>query len=184
VNNYSTSLSAESHTNRKIIFTFFDSSIGRIFIAATSKGICMLAIAGNINNFIKELEMSYPFSDIYRDDDLLKGVVKALKRYLKGIPTIFKFKLDVHGTLFQEKVWNAILKVPFGKTISYKDVASMINMPMSVRAVGNACGKNPVPIIIPCHRVVASDGGIGGYSSRLAIKKRLLKIEKICMKAV
>lgn len=95
------------------------------------------------------------------------------------MPAAFKCRLDPKGTQFQKMVWNELLKIPFGKTLSYKDIAKKVNKPNASRAVGNACGKNPIPIIIPCHRVVAADGKLGGYSGCIDIKKKLLKIEKV-----
>ena len=88
-----------------------------------------------------------------------------------------KILLDLAGTEFQQKVWQAIKTIPVGKTLSYKQLAQKINNPKAVRAVGGACGKNPVPILIPCHRVVASGGKIGGFSGELATKKELLEKE-------
>lgn len=140
--------------------------------------MCRIAIAGNINDFKKELKGAYKL-DAKRDDDSLKAATKEIKQYLKGIPTVFKCRLDLKGTPFQIDVWNELLKIPFGKTLSYKDIAKRINKPNALRAVGNACGKNPIPIIIPCHRVVAANGKLGGYSNGLDIKKKLLKIEKV-----
>ncbi|MBI5894245.1 MAG: methylated-DNA--[protein]-cysteine S-methyltransferase [Deltaproteobacteria bacterium] len=163
-----------------MIFTSFDSHLGKIFIARTSSGICRLSIAGSANDFKRELRNIYKQDiDIITDDNSLKQAILELKQYLKGIPTVFNYRLDLKGTPFQKKVWNELRKIPFGKTLSYKDIAKRINKPNAHRAVGNACGKNPIPIIIPCHRVIAADGKLGGYSSGLDIKKKLLKIEKV-----
>src|SRR3989337_3674270 len=149
-----------------------------VFIAATNEGICRITF-GNERAFLKELKSIYKYSLILKDEEQLKPVVSELSTYFSGIPTEFTFKLNLSGTDFQKRVWKALLKIPYGKTASYKDVAVMIGAPHAVRAVGGACGRNPVPIIIPCHRVIGADGNIGGYSGGLRIKKMLLKLEGV-----
>jgi len=99
-----------------------------------------------------------------------------LEAYLTGQPVCFPVKLST-GTPFQRKVWRALLKIPRGETRSYAWVARQIGQPNAVRAVANACGANPAPILVPCHRVIASDGSLGGYGGGLAMKRRLLKLE-------
>jgi O-6-methylguanine DNA methyltransferase len=90
-------------------------------------------------------------------------------------------KHEVSGTAFQILVWRELRNIPFGKTISYAELAKRIGRPRAVRAVANACGANPLPVIVPCHRVIASDGTIGGYSGGLSKKKQLLKKEGIVL---
>lgn len=99
-----------------------------------------------------------------------------LKEYFKGKRSKFSILLKMEGTEFQKKVWEEITKIPYGKTVSYKELAKKINAPYSYRAVANACGANKIPIVIPCHRVVASNG-FGGYSAGLELKKYLLELE-------
>jgi O-6-methylguanine DNA methyltransferase len=100
-----------------------------------------------------------------------------LQEYLSGNRKTFKVPLMIGGTDFQKKVWKEMLKIPYGKTLTYKELAVKIAKPNAYRAVANACGANNLPIIIPCHRVVASNG-LGGYSAGIDIKKRLLELEK------
>jgi methylated-DNA-[protein]-cysteine S-methyltransferase len=88
-------------------------------------------------------------------------------------------KLDLEGTEFQRKAWQAMRKIPFGETISYGEQARKVGKPKAYRAVGSANGKNPIPIIVPCHRVLASDGSLGGYSLGLSMKRRLLALEGV-----
>ncbi|MDR1207522.1 MAG: methylated-DNA--[protein]-cysteine S-methyltransferase [Rickettsiales bacterium] len=102
---------------------------------------------------------------------------RQISEYLAGRRREFDLALTPAGTPFQMDVWRALLKIPFGKTCSYKDIAVAVGRPKAVRAVGNAVGKNPIPIIIPCHRVIASDDGIGGFSLGLPLKRKLLKLE-------
>lgn len=104
---------------------------------------------------------------------------KQLEQYFAGKRTSFDVALDLVGTEFQVQAWRALCRIPFGKTISYGQQASNIKKPKAFRAVGSANGKNPIPIIVPCHRVVAGDGSLGGYSLGLRMKKQLLALEGV-----
>ncbi len=106
---------------------------------------------------------------------------RQLAEYFRGTRRVFRLPLHLSGTDFQKKVWRRLMYVPYGKTISYAELANRIGQPKAYRAVANACGQNPLPILIPCHRVIASDGKLGGYSSGLKRKRWLLWHEKnIC----
>ncbi|NUM59755.1 MAG: methylated-DNA--[protein]-cysteine S-methyltransferase [Bdellovibrionaceae bacterium] len=109
--------------------------------------------------------------------ELLLETEKQLNEFFSGTRKTFDLPLDPEGTLFQKKVWKQLSRIPFGTTKSYKDIATAINNAKAYRAVGSANGKNPICIIIPCHRVIAADGSIGGYSGGLHYKKKLLKME-------
>ncbi len=108
----------------------------------------------------------------------LHKVVTQLKEYFEGKRTKFTLRLETEGTKFQKAVWNELMNIPYGETRSYKEIAIAIKNAKACRAVGTANGKNPIAIIIPCHRVIAHDGSIGGYGGGLPIKKKLLKLEK------
>jgi methylated-DNA-[protein]-cysteine S-methyltransferase len=110
---------------------------------------------------------------------VMDNCFKELNEYVKGIKRNFNIKTLAIGTEFQQNVWLFLQKIPYGETISYKDVANSIGMPKAFRAVGNAVGKNPIPIIIPCHRVILNNGKIGGYSGGISIKRILMNIENI-----
>lgn len=103
--------------------------------------------------------------------------VRELREYFAGKRTNFTVSLNLDGTPFQQRAWAAMRKIPYGKTISYAQQATSIRSPRAVRAVGSANGANPIPIIVPCHRVVASNGGLGGYALGLAMKRWLLAHE-------
>jgi methylated-DNA-[protein]-cysteine S-methyltransferase len=111
------------------------------------------------------------------DDPFMFNVFAELKEYFNGQRTDFSVPLDITGTKFQQKVWKELLKIPFGKTVSYKTIAIGIGNVKAVRAVGGANGANPVPVIIPCHRVIANDGKLGGYSCGIKVKEQLLELE-------
>jgi len=109
---------------------------------------------------------------------VLKKAVTQLSDYLDGRRTEFSLPLHFEGTDFQRKVWKQLLAIPFGKTISYSDLAKRAGNPKAMRAAGSANGKNPFCIVVPCHRVIAKDGTIGGYAGGLARKRKLLAVEK------
>ena len=114
---------------------------------------------------------------LYADDPFMFSVFTQLKEYFSLKRKKFYVPLDIEGTEFQKKVWNELKKIPFGKTASYKDIAVAIGNVNAVRAIGMANGKNPVPIIIPCHRVIETSGKLGGYSGGVGIKEKLLELE-------
>jgi methylated-DNA-[protein]-cysteine S-methyltransferase len=108
-----------------------------------------------------------------------REVREQLEEYLAGTRTQFDLKLKPRGTTFQKSVWKGLVDIPYGAVCGYGDLARNIGNPGAARAVGQANGANPIPIIIPCHRVIAADGSIGGFSSGLSIKRRLLAVEHI-----
>ena len=109
----------------------------------------------------------------------LRQAERELREYFAGRRTRFTVKLDLDGTDFQVSAWQAMRRIPFGRTISYGEQARSIGKPKAFRAVGSANGKNPIPIIVPCHRVLAGDGSLGGYSLGLAMKRKLLALEGV-----
>ena len=151
----------------KSFTTNYDSPIGTSGITATSEAIIELSF----------LEQSLPESaDI---PDGLKACVKQIDEYFLGNRTQFSLNLKPKGTAFQQSVWRQLEKIPFGKALSYGQIARSIGQPSACRAVGNANGKNPIPIIIPCHRVIGSNGRLTGYGSGLWRKEWLLEHEKV-----
>ncbi|RXR24420.1 methylated-DNA--[protein]-cysteine S-methyltransferase [Flavobacterium stagni] len=109
---------------------------------------------------------------------VLKDAVQQLLEYFEGNRTEFQLKLNPNGTEFQQKVWNALLQIPFGKTISYQQLTLQLGDPKAIRAVASANGKNPLWIIVPCHRVIGSDGSLTGYAGGLHRKQWLLDHEQ------
>ena len=164
----------------KIYYTSFDSSFGLVFVAKTLKGICDVTFSDISEvKFISSLRKSLR-KEIVREDKVFGETKKVLLDYFDGCRKDFKLPLDLSmGTQFQRKVWRKVMEIPYGELRSYKWVAGEIGSTNASRAVGNAVGVNPVPPIVPCHRVVCSDGGLGGYSSGISIKKRLLRLEGI-----
>lgn len=147
------------------------SSIGPLYLTASMQGLTGIYFKKQAIPLLKRLGSSAP------QEKLLAQAKRQLKEYFAGQRQAFNIPFQLSGTTFQQKVWRELLKIPFGQTASYKQIASRIKNPRAVRAVGSANGKNPVCVIIPCHRVIAADGTIGGYSGGLLIKRKLLTHE-------
>jgi methylated-DNA-[protein]-cysteine S-methyltransferase len=144
--------------------------------------LCEIILAGGSAGlshifFNKDGKIKLP-AEWVKDDDFFTDTVKQIEEYFRGKRTQFKVKLDLHGTDFQKKVWNALLRIPYGETRSYGSIARAINKPKACRAVGMANSKNPIPLIVPCHRVIGADGSLTGFAGGLTIKEKLLKLEK------
>jgi len=115
---------------------------------------------------------------IEQDDEILEKTRKQVDEYLDGNRKEFDIPLLMVGTDFQRRVWKALMKVPYGVTSTYRQIAEDTGSPKAVRAVGNANSANPISVIVPCHRIIGSDGELVGYGGGLSVKKRLLKLEQ------
>ena len=158
-----------------IAYATGDSSLGRLLVAATEHGICSVKAGPNDVELVRSLRAEFPRAKIERSAKA-RRYLDALNDHLSGQE--MKFPLDISGTDFQMKVWSALRGIPRGETRSYFEVAEMVGEPAAVRAVANACASNPVPLIIPCHRVIRKDGSLGGYGLGIGRKKALLAAEK------
>ena len=147
---------------------FYETKIGKIGIRENGKYITDII-------FSKSEEKT----DNINETELIKAAFKQIKEYLDGDRKYFDLPIELMGTEFQKKVWNELRNIPYGQTKTYKDIALAIKNEKACRAIGNANNKNPLPIIIPCHRVIGSNGKLVGYSGGLDIKEKLLNIEKI-----
>jgi len=169
----------------RLNFLQFASPVGSILICANPKGVCLLHI--DRNQALSRTESVRIVKDRYRHGEidetvhpaLLQDVKKAILDYFdKRIP-LPPIPVDLSsGSAFQQQVWQALHKIPFGETRSYLQIATSIGRPKAARAVGQACGRNPITIIIPCHRVLAGNGKLGGFSSGLQVKETLLGLEQ------
>jgi AraC family transcriptional regulator of adaptative response/methylated-DNA-[protein]-cysteine methyltransferase len=156
-----------------IRWTHFDSPIGRMLIAATGKGICRLTF----DDSVESLRKLFPHANIVADDGSMRELVEGALAAVERPASAADLPLDVAGTAFQEAVWRELRKIPPGETRSYAQIAAAIGKPGAVRAVGTANGDNHVAVLIPCHRVIRSDGTLGGYAGGLDRKRRLLEAE-------
>jgi methylated-DNA-[protein]-cysteine S-methyltransferase len=149
----------------------FKSKLGPIFLLASEKGLVGVYMEKQDVPMVRTLSNSDPAHKI------LRTAADQLKEYFQGKRKRFDLPLVLEGTTFQKKVWRELSKIPYGLTHTYKEIAQKIRHPRAVRAVGNANGKNRFCIILPCHRVIATNGTLGGYSYGLEVKRRLLKLE-------
>lgn len=138
--------------------------IGPLYLVASSTGL----------HGVYWHEQEYDFGE----SQILKTAQLQIEEFLEGKRRIFDIPLDIIGTKFQKQVWNQLEKIPYGETRSYKDIATAVNNIKACRAVGTANGKNPLSILVPCHRVISSDGSLGGYAGGLEIKEKLLALEQ------
>ncbi len=165
--------------DNKINVSYHKTKIGELVIASYGGKICIVdfryrRMRSTVDNRIKKaLKVEF----IEREDDVIRKTKREIDEYLDGKRKDFDIPIITIGTDFQKQVWSALMEIPYGKTVSYLDIAKSINNPKAVRAIGSANGANALALIIPCHRVIENNGGLGGYGGGLAVKKRLLKIE-------
>ena len=148
----------------KVCFGYYESSIGLIEVTGTSDAVRSL-------NFVERRR------ERASSNGLVENVVRQLKEYFEGDRREFDAPIDPQGTAFQKTVWRRLLEVPYGQTASYRDIARAVGNPKAVRAVGGANGRNPIAIIVPCHRIIGSDGSMTGYGSGIWRKEWLLEHE-------
>jgi methylated-DNA-[protein]-cysteine S-methyltransferase len=150
----------------------FESSVGRLHVVATTDALKVVAYDSNWRGIKKKIKVDAG------PNRITKAVVKQITEYLSGRRTQFEIALAPEGTAFQKKVWNALEKIPFGETRTYTKLANKIGKPTAIRAVGRANGANPICILIPCHRVVGTEGHLTGYTAGIKVKENLLRLEQ------
>ena len=162
----------------KIFYADIESPMGSIWAAISKKGLIRLNLPCSEDKFLNELSTQINDEPEYRPSKL-DTLSLWLDDYFKGKRSKYSGSFDLRGTDFQKKVWKTIYKIPYGKLTSYGLLAKAIKKPKASRAVGNAVGQNPITILIPCHRVVWNNGGIGGFGGGLNRKRFLLNVEGI-----
>ena len=161
-----------------IVYDIVESPLGRLLVAATAKGICFLSLGRDDAKLIAELTHEFPRAEsIARDRHSIAQSVSVVVDYLEGKTPHAELPLDVRATAFQRRVWNELIAIPCGETRTYSEIAEALGVPRGQRAVGRACATNPVSLVIPCHRALREDGGLGGYRWGLERKARLLENE-------
>jgi AraC family transcriptional regulator, regulatory protein of adaptative response / methylated-DNA-[protein]-cysteine methyltransferase len=164
-------------TGATITFTVTDSPLGALLVAVTDRGLCKVDLADDAISAEWALSNEFHRADIRRDDDALAPIVAEVLARIDGRKPARELPLDVRGTAFQRRVWEELQRIPLGETRTYGEVAAAIDAPRASRAVGSACGANPVPVVVPCHRVLPATGGIGNYGLGPRRKQRLLEQE-------
>jgi len=161
-----------------IDFTMAQSPLGRLLLAATARGVCRVMIGDSDTVLERELRQEYPHAIVRRNDRILSAQVRTLVEHLRGGSPHADLPLDIRATAFQWQVWRQLQAIPFGETRTYREVAAAIGKPSAIRAVARACATNPVALLIPCHRVIRTDGSMGGYRWGIPRKEKLLAQEQ------
>ena len=154
----------------EVYYTTFESPVGPLLLAGDSNALRRVS-------FESSKLLATHQADWKQNRAAFAEVIRQLQAYFRGELKVFDVPLAMEGTEFQLRVWKALRAIPYGETISYAQLAERIGNPKAVRAVGLANGRNPIPIIVPCHRVVGSDGSLTGFGGGLSTKKKLLELE-------
>ena len=160
-----------------IRFAVGECSLGSILVAATDKGVCAILIGSKPERLVRDLQDRFPRATLLGGDKAFEAVVARVVGFVESPARGLDLPLDMRGTAFQQRVWQALRKIPVGATASYTQIAARIGSPTAVRAVARACASNAIAVAIPCHRVIRVDGGLSGYRWGVARKRALLERE-------
>jgi AraC family transcriptional regulator of adaptative response/methylated-DNA-[protein]-cysteine methyltransferase len=152
-------------------------ALGSVLVAATERGVCAILLGDNATALVRELRVRFPKAKLAPGDVRFEQWVARVVSFVETPSIGLDLPLDIRGTAFQERVWQALRKIPLGSTATYAEIARRIGRPRSMRAVGTACGANPLALAIPCHRAVRSDGSLSGYRWGVERKRELLRRE-------
>jgi AraC family transcriptional regulator of adaptative response/methylated-DNA-[protein]-cysteine methyltransferase len=161
----------------RIVYSVAPCALGHLLVAMTERGVCAVRLGDSEAALEATLRDEFPAAVIARDDEQLRSTMAMLLDYLRGEQPHLDLPLDIRATAFQRRVWEALRAIPYGSTRSYREVAEAIGQPKAVRAVAHACAANPVALVVPCHRVVGSDGSLHGYRWGVERKRALLEQE-------
>ena len=154
--------------------------IGEFLVVVSPRGLRSLKlIAGQpVARLIEKARAAHPDAELAEDEKAVRPIARQIEAVIAGRLPADKVPLDLEGTAFQQRVWRALVRVPWGKTCSYSELASKVGKPQAVRAVASACARNQITFVVPCHRIVRKGGGLGGYYWGLDMKERLLQRER------
>lgn len=159
-------------------YSQMESPIGPIFLATYGEKLCALTTGSNARQqLLDHFQGVDPDANQTESIDTLQPLIKQLTQNFEGSRKVFKMPIYLKGTPFQESVWKELLTIPYGQVVSYLELANRLDNPGGIRAVGTANGKNPISIVVPCHRVIQTGGGLGGYAGGLEVKRFLLDHE-------
>jgi AraC family transcriptional regulator, regulatory protein of adaptative response / methylated-DNA-[protein]-cysteine methyltransferase len=162
--------------NTEIRFAIGECSLGSILVAASERGVCAILIGDDPDELARDLQDRFPRANLIGGDAKFEQLVSKVVGFVEAPGLGLDLPLDVRGTAFQQRVWQALREIPAGKTVSYADIANRIGSPKSVRAVAQACAANVLAVAIPCHRVVRNDGGLSGY--RWGVKRKRVLLDR------
>ena len=163
---------------QRIRFATVETPLGWALVAATERGICMTALADDRESLTAALRQRFPAAEVIADNAGLKDWADRIVQFITEPDRNLDLPLDIRGTAFQARVWRALQKIPLGKTASYTEIAAALGQPKAVRAVAQACAANKLALLVPCHRVIRSDGDLGGYRWGVERKRALLAKER------
>ena len=161
----------------EIRYTVTRTTLGMVVVAATNRGVCLVRLDDDEIILETGLREEFPRAKVLRDDERLKDWTDSIVGYLEGLRDWPLLPIDVQGSAFQRSVWDVLRRIPQGQTVTYSQLADMLGSPRGARAVAQACARNPVALVVPCHRVVPKNGGVGGYRWGSQRKVRLLEME-------
>ncbi len=161
-----------------IRYGFGDSMLGRVLVAATQRGLCAIFLGDREDDLCEALRERFPKARLLPATANMAQRIAAVLAHIEGQGRMDSLPLDVQGTAFQHRVWSALSQIPWGETRTYGEIAQAIDAPVATRAVANACGANPLAVVIPCHRVLRADGCLGGYRWGVGRKRALLEHER------
>src|SRR5580658_2343097 len=161
-----------------IRFAVGECSLGSILVAQSTRGICAILLGDDPDSLVRELQDQFPKANLIGGDTGFERLVAKVVGFVEAPALGLDLPLDIRGTAFQQRVWQALRKIPVGQTSTYSRIAAQIGQPSAARAVAGACATNPVAIVVPCHRVVRSDGSLSGYFWGVERKRKLLEREK------
>ncbi len=161
----------------RINFTITDCELGRILVARTIKGLCNVTFGDKDKTLEENLHKEFPNAEIVKDANVLTGFVDDILKHLSGKKKRLDLPLDIQATAFQMQVWELLRKIPYGETVTYSQIAEQLGDKKKVRAVAQACASNRIAVVIPCHRVIASNGKLSGYKWGIERKEKLLSDE-------
>lgn len=165
-------------TPTTVYWTRFQRDDTVLHLAASDAGLCRIAFANEpFDALVDFIQTHFPGADVIEDDERMRPYLLQIEEYFQGERSRFSLPLDLRGTAFQRAVWAALAEIPYGEVRSYADIADVLRNPKAVRAVGAANGRNPIPIVIPCHRVIGKSGKLTGFRGGLRMKEKLLRLE-------
>ena len=168
---------AKGGRHTEIHFAIAECSLGSLLVATTAKGICAIALGDDPETLLNDFQDKFPHARLIGDDTEFEALVAKVVGFIEAPKLGLDLPLDIQGTAFQQRVWQALREIPYGTTVSYSELASRLGQPKAVRAVASACAANRLAVVIPCHRVVRNDGSLSGYRWGLARKQALIEKE-------
>jgi AraC family transcriptional regulator, regulatory protein of adaptative response / methylated-DNA-[protein]-cysteine methyltransferase len=164
-------------SGKEMHFAVGECRLGSILVAASEKGVCAILLGDDPDALVRDLQDRFPHAILVGGVKAFEATVAAVVSFVEAPQSAFNLPLDIQGTSFQQRVWQALREIPVGKTATYADIATAIGSPKAVRAVAQACGANPIAVAIPCHRVIRTDGSLSGYRWGVERKRQLLQSE-------